>query len=86
MYQDCEVCGVRMFLTLAALTGARRAQLLALRWRNISLAARRISFYAGWVEGPDWPVLAAVNCRISVRIRGLEPTKSPCAKARRQVY
>jgi integrase len=54
---------LELFLTLAAVTGARRAQLLGLRWGNISLAARRISFCAGWVEGPDGPVLAPTKTK-----------------------
>ena len=54
---------LELFLTLAAVTGARRAQLLGLRWRNISLAARRISFCAGWVEGPHGPVLAPTKTK-----------------------
>jgi integrase len=32
------------FLVLAAVTGARRAQLLGLRWHNVHAAARRLSF------------------------------------------
>ena len=32
---------LELFLTLAAVTGGRRAQLLGLRWRNINLAARQ---------------------------------------------
>lgn len=39
------------------------AQLLGLRWHNISLATRRISFCAGWVEGPDGPVLAPTKTK-----------------------
>jgi integrase len=50
-------------LVLAAVTGARRAQLLGLRWQNLHLAARRISFSAGWVEGPDGPVLTATKTK-----------------------
>jgi len=41
------------FLFLAALTGARRAQLLGLRWHNVHFDTNRVSFCAGWVEGPD---------------------------------
>ncbi len=48
-----------VFLVLAAFTGARRAQLLGLRWDNVSLTAGRVAFRAGWVEGPDGPVQAA---------------------------
>jgi integrase len=50
-------------VTLAAFTGARRAQLLGLRWRNIDLEAGRVSFSAGWVEGPGGPVLAATKTK-----------------------
>jgi integrase len=50
-------------LVLAATTGARRAQLLGLRWHNVHLAARRVSFTAGWVEGPDGPVLTATKTK-----------------------
>jgi integrase len=50
-------------LVLAAVTGARRAQLLGLRWHNVHLAARRISFSAGWVEGPNGPVLTATKTK-----------------------
>jgi integrase len=50
-------------LMLAAFTGARRAQLLGLRWHNVHLATKRVSFSAGWVEGPDGPVLAATKTR-----------------------
>lgn len=50
-------------LVLAAFTGARRAQLLGLRWHNVHLATKRISFTAGWVEGPDGPVLTATKTK-----------------------
>ncbi len=50
-------------LVLAALTGARRAQLLGLRWHNVHLATKRLSFSAGWVEGPDGPVLTATKTK-----------------------
>jgi integrase len=51
------------FVTLAAFTGARRAQLLGLRWRNVDLQAGRVSFTAGWVEGPSGPVLTATKTK-----------------------
>ena len=47
-----------VFVLLGAVTGARRAQLLGLRWRNVDLDRGRLSFCAGWVEGPNGPVLA----------------------------
>lgn len=46
-----------LFVSLAASTGARRAQMLALRWHNIATDYRSVSFTAGWVEGPNGPVL-----------------------------
>ena len=49
---------MHLFVVLAAVTGARRAQLLGLRWWNVDLERGRVSFCAGWVEGPDGPVLA----------------------------
>ena len=52
---------LHLFVALAAVTGARRAQLLGLRWHNVHLDTHRVSFCAGWVEGPDGPVLAATK-------------------------
>ena len=54
-----------VFLVLAAFTGARRAQLLGLRWDNVSLTEERVAFRAGWVEGPDGPVLADTKTKQS---------------------
>ena len=54
---------LELFLTLAAVTGARRAQVRVAVAQHISLAARRISFCAGWVEGPDGPVLAPTKTK-----------------------
>ena len=54
---------LHVLLVLAASTGARRAQLLGLRWHNVDLGARRVSFSAGWVEGPDGPVLTATKTK-----------------------
>jgi integrase len=47
------------FVMLAAMTGARRAQLLALRWRDVNFTIGQIAFSNGWVEGPTGPVLTA---------------------------
>jgi len=52
-----------LFLVVAAFCGARRAQILGLRWRNISFERARIAFCAGWVEGPNGPVLAATKTK-----------------------
>lgn len=53
--RDPTLC---LLMTLAAVTGARRAQLLGLRWSDVRFAKRRIRFCRGWVEGPNGPVLA----------------------------
>jgi integrase len=37
------------FVVRAAFTGAWRAQLLGLRWRNVSFDSGRVAFTAGWV-------------------------------------
>jgi len=62
-YLDEEDPALHAFVTLAAFTGARRAQLLGLRWRNVALDVGRLSFTAGWVEGPDGPVLAPTKTK-----------------------
>jgi integrase len=49
------------FLRLAATTGARRGQLLALRWRDVDLDRGTIAFNRALVMGPDGPVLAATK-------------------------
>lgn len=61
-------------LMLAAVTGARRAQLLGLRWRNVNLDTARVSFCAGWVEGLDGPVLAAATKTKRAHMVPLDPT------------
>ena len=52
-----------VLLVLAATTGARRAQLLALRWRDVNLEVGRIAFCGGWVEGEHGPVLTATKTK-----------------------
>ncbi len=52
-----------VFVMLAAMTGARRAQLLGLRWRNIDLRIGQIAFSNGYVEGPSGPVLSATKSK-----------------------
>lgn len=46
------------FLRLAATTGARRSQLLALRWGDVDFVRGALSFTRALVEGPNGPVLA----------------------------
>jgi len=48
-------------LRLAATTGARRGQLLALQWRDVDLGRGVIAFTRALVVGPDGPVLGATK-------------------------
>jgi integrase len=50
-------------MMLAATTGARRPQLLGLRWENVRHDTMRVAFCAGWVEGPDGPTLAPMKTK-----------------------
>lgn len=48
-------------LRMAATTGARRGQLLALRWRDLDLTAGVAAFTRAVVTGPNGPVLTATK-------------------------
>ena len=52
-----------LFLVLAATTGARRGELLALRWADIDLARGSIAIQRALVEGPTGPTLAPTKTR-----------------------
>lgn len=56
------------FLMLAATTGARRGELLALRWMDIDLDGNTMSFQRSIVEGAEGPVLVPTKTRRSHRI------------------
>jgi site-specific recombinase XerC len=56
------------YLRLAVSTGARRSQLLALRWAEIDLGRAAIAFTRALVEGADGPVLAPTKTRRSYRV------------------
>jgi integrase len=56
---------LHVFVLLAAITGARRSQLLALRWDDVNHSTMRVSFRSGWVEGPQGPTLAATKSKRS---------------------
>ena len=43
----------RLYVVLSATTGARRSQLLAVRWSDIDLDARQITFARSLVKGPE---------------------------------
>jgi integrase len=53
----------QLFLVLAATTGTRRGELLALRWADIDLARGSISVQRALIEGPSGPVLAPTKTR-----------------------
>ncbi|MEX2255270.1 MAG: hypothetical protein WEC34_07525 [Acidimicrobiia bacterium] len=61
-----------VYVRLAACTGARRSQLLALRWKDIDLARARISFTRALVEGLHGPVLAPTKTHVAPRRRVTE--------------
>ena len=64
---------LQLYLTLAATTGARRGQLLALRWADVDLAAGSLSMQRSVVEGPEGPVLVPTKTRRSHRV-ALDPS------------
>jgi integrase len=59
---------MQLFVALAANTGARRAQMLGLRWHNVGRDYRSVSFTAGWVDGPGGPVLAPTKPKRAHRV------------------
>jgi integrase len=63
---------LHLFVVLAATTGARRGQLLALRWMDIDFDTKSISFQRALVEGPSGPVLVPTKTRRSHRV-ALDP-------------
>jgi integrase len=63
---------LRLFVVLAATMGARRGQLLALRWMDIDVDTKSISFQRALVEGPGGPVLVPTKTRRSHRV-ALDP-------------
>jgi len=58
---------LHLYLTLAATTGARRGQLLALRWILEDLVGGSLSIQRSLVEGPDGPPLVPTKTRRSYR-------------------
>ena len=57
-----------IYLWLAASTGARRSQLLGLRWREVDIAHAAIGFTRASVEGPTGPVLRATKSHRVYRV------------------
>src|SRR6266545_3307226 len=56
------------YLRLAVSTGARRSQLLALRWTNVDEDRCAVAFTRALVEGPDGPVLRPTKTHRSYRV------------------
>ena len=56
------------YLWLAASTGARRSQMLGLRWADIDFAHSAIGFSRAYVEGPVGPVLRATKTHRTYRV------------------
>ncbi len=57
-----------VYLRLATSTGARRSQLLALRWADVDLDRGAISFTRALVEGPNGPELRPTKTRRAYRV------------------
>jgi integrase len=65
-----------VFFLLAATTGARRGELLALRWCDVDLAAGALCFQRSLVEGDHGPVLAPTKTRRTHRVALDEASKA----------
>jgi hypothetical protein len=80
------------FVLLAAITGARRSQLLGLRWEDVNHSMMRVSFRSGWVEGPDGQsrrLGGAGKPKLSVLLRSrvaLRRRRRRCPLARRRSW
>jgi integrase len=61
------------YLHLAVMTGARRSQLLALRWSDVDFHHAALGFSRALVEGPSGPVLGPTKNRRTYRV-ALDPT------------
>ncbi len=74
---------LQLYLTLAATTGARRGQLLALRWTDVDLVAGSLSMQRSVVEGPEGPVLVPTKTRRSHRV-ALDPASVELLRTHRE--
>ena len=61
------------YLHLAVIAGARRSQLLAVRWSDVDFRHAAIGFCRAPVDGPSGPVLRATKNRRTYRV-ALDPT------------
>ena len=67
------------YLHLAAPTGARRSQLLALRWADVDFGHAAVGFSRALVEGPTGPVLRPTKNRRTYRV-ALDPSQRRAAR------
>ena len=72
------------YLWLAASTGARRSQLLGLRWAEIDLRHAAIGFAHAYVDGPTGPVLRATKTHRTYRVAIDEATMERLVEHRRR--
>jgi integrase len=73
---------LHLFLLLSATTGARRGELLALRWADVDLEAGSIAIQRSFTEGPTGPVLAPTKTRRWHRVALDEMSLDAVAKFR----
>jgi integrase len=70
------------YLHLAVMTGARRSQLLALRWPDVDFTHAAIGFCRALVDGPTVPVLRPTKNRRTYRV-ALDPRSVELLSAHR---
>jgi integrase len=68
IYVDERDPDLATYLWLAASTGARRSQLLGLRWAEIDVRHAAIGFARAYVDGPTGPVLRATKSHRTYRV------------------
>ena len=78
--EDCDP-DFATYLWLAASTGARRSQLLGLRWAEIDARHAAIGFTRAYVEGPTGPVLRATKTHRTYRVAIDNATLAPPRRA-----
>src|SRR5262245_21758490 len=72
------------YLWLAASTGARRSQLLGLRWAEVDVRHAAIGFARAYVEGPTGPVLRATKTHRTYRVAIDDATRQRLIEHRRR--
>ena len=75
---------LHLFFLLSATTGARRGELLALRWADVDLETGSLAIQRAYTEGPTGPVLAPTKTRRSHRVALDRTSLSRAAEVRGQ--